>query len=207
MFNKIGSICGVVGFFISVFAWLGVSPDVIGQTVYNALYVGFPIASGAFGILAGWCLHGILVDSKAKQAAAIERAKQDGETERKKMDQEEREAERLREENEKAAAEARREQRLEDSNVAFIQQLEYKSKEYLWAFYTKGTIDLPRDVRGFEEDFGFACWVTYETVSKDKDRWRLVDWAKDFFDRHPELLEQVAEDQANKQSRATEEIE
>ena len=78
MFNKVGSAAGIIGLMVTIFGWVGITPEMVGQTAYDLLYVAFPILSGMFGIVAGWCLHGMLVDANAVKAAAVEAEKQKG---------------------------------------------------------------------------------------------------------------------------------
>ena len=89
MFNKVGSAAGIIGLMVTIFGWVGITPEMVGQTAYDLLYVAFPSLSGMFGIVAGWCLHGMLVDANAVKAAAVEAEKQKGETERERMRAEE----------------------------------------------------------------------------------------------------------------------
>lgn len=86
MMNRIGSICGILGLPVTVFAWLGISPESVGQKVYDVLYIILPIVSGAFGFLAGWSLRGAFTNTanrprrttrkekREQQKQAVERA-------------------------------------------------------------------------------------------------------------------------------------
>ncbi len=84
----------IIGFIVDVGTiafWLGLSPEEAISTAYPAL----PFITTIAGVVAGWGLHGLLVDSEAKKAAAVEKEKQDGESERMRMEEERREQERI----------------------------------------------------------------------------------------------------------------
>lgn len=194
MLNRIGSICGVVGLVITVIGWLGISPEIVGQRIYDVLYVALPFASGVFGLITGWFLRGLLVDAQAVKAAAIEKARQDGETERLRLEQERIEEEQKtheREENEQAEAERiRKQQKLEQSRIDLVKHLPFDAKDNMWTLYQKGSIVLSgASNERFFANLGFAAWVDYETIDYGEERWFLKDWAREFLDAHPELLD------------------
>lgn len=123
MLNKVGSTAGIIGLIVTILGWIGVTPEMVGQTAYDILYVALPILSGVFGIVAGWCLHGILVDANAVKSAAVEAEKQKGETERERIRAEEAEAKRI---HEAKQAKAERDRQLEEKrneDRAFVKKI------------------------------------------------------------------------------------
>ena len=196
MFNKVGSAAGIIGLMVTIFGWVGITPEMVGQTAYDLLYVAFPILSGMFGIVAGWCLHGMLVDANAVKAAAVEVEKQKGETERERMRAEEAEAKRI---HEAKREEAERTRKLEEEKkkrtdwlIKYFKNLEFMEKVLLYSIYLKGSHDLPNEGYSDLEAEDLISFVDTE-VLEDGTRLTLKDDVKVIFNDHPEILEVVKE--------------
>lgn len=100
-------------------------------------------------------------------------------------------AERAKAEREKKARKA------EEEYIELVKSLDFESKEDLLEFYENPYVDIPVGQSWeFESECGFATWVTFETVSREIERWALKPWARKFLDRHPELLSCVRDAQA-----------
>lgn len=144
--------------------------------VFGVLSISFLL----IGCFIGWQVCKRRIDVEVKKAEAVERMRLEAKDAEKKREKETR----------------RRE--LEERRIAFVEQLDYQTKEYLWRFYSEDYIDIPNSLRDFDDEYDLSGWVTYETVSRDKDRWRVSDWAREFLDSHPELLDNVASEHLEK---------
>lgn len=150
-----------------------------------------PIACLIVGLLCGWLLHASVVDAAARQAAAVEEAKQAGETERKRMDQEKEEAEaRAREEREKANREELEEMRL--AQIAEkVRKAHGDAKPAIVFLYDHGPV---RDA--FLEDIRPASALErdmfdHEALPGNVGLDNLSPHVRKAIDEHPEVLEET----------------
>lgn len=204
MLNRVGSICGVVGLVITVIGWLGISPEIVGQRIYDVLYVTLPFASGVFGLVTGWSLHGLLVDAQAVKAAAIEKAKQDGETARMELaqiqkKQEREEAQAIEEEKLAAEYEKRMSKDLQDFKADPCGE----KKAMAAAIYKLDKHRAPITLWGegyfsdLEHNFGNAryCYDFFELDARgDFIYVGLASWVMELFKAYPEQLDEFTEE-------------
>lgn len=87
----------------------------------------------------------------------------------------------------KKHAEEQRAEKLEQSRVELVKHLSFEAKEALGVIHDNGFIDMPNG-KPFD-NLGFGEWIDYETRDCGTTRWFLKDWAREFLDTHPELLD------------------
>ena len=156
VFMAVLGLCGFFGITVAPSVFDLSNPVIAGCVIAVALACGFAI---------GWWGHGRKVDSEAKAAAAVEKARQDSANERLRLSQKAKEEDEAR--------------KTEESRIEFVKGLEFKSKQYLWRLYSRGFVDMPNDLReGFDRTCGFPDWVVYEPVSREDDRPELLECAK-----------------------------
>lgn len=183
---------------VTVFGWAGITPESVGQSTYDALFVAWPILVAGFAFLAGWNVRKLLTtrelgekdarirELEASAAKDAERIKE-LETERDGL------RARLAEHEDVEAREAERRRRRLDGIAEEIKGLHANVKLVILALYDEGPI---RDLHF--HDFGGAAsflsdYADGEEVPPGNVIFTLRPETREALDAHPEALARVRE--------------
>lgn len=49
---------------VTILGWFRITPETVGETAYQIMYIAFPIISSVCGLVAGWCARSWLYENK-----------------------------------------------------------------------------------------------------------------------------------------------
>ena len=64
---KVATIINVIASVVTIIAFAGITPEMIGDTLYGIWYYAAPILSWIFGIAVGWNAHKWYLDKEGKK--------------------------------------------------------------------------------------------------------------------------------------------